>query len=765
MRDTDASELCLLACFKIQRWSRAVQDVLLPSVEKGDVILLAATTENPSFRLQAALLSRLRVFVLEKMTLEDTRALLRRARGRVVVSASSSAAAAADDDDDEDALPLGARDEMLDWIAVMADGDARTALNSLELALLMSSQDSPTDMDSLKTLLRRSAMQYDRTGDDHYDLISALHKSIRGSDVDASVFWLVSMIERGEDPLFIARRMIVAASEDVNTPEALNIALNTYQACQLVGYPECAENLAQAVVFLAESEKSTRAYRALQKARTLVREGTNYPVPVHIRNAPTKLMRSLDYAKDYRYEPSFAHPVHQEYFPSQLKGTRLVSPPPGRAPDAPMSAKGEQSTMPKLADVSPATRWTGAHAVPANEGVAQSLRLAPSDAQGPGSCQRVWKIGARAVDLDLLDEWERERNGGVRWQGRDALEKSLGVERDDNEETTKQGPPQDSRAANDSADVATPRRTAGRFRPSAQQWDPSVMLQDPAASGVARPAYAIILLNAPIHADHRRTFERLWNGANYRVCADGGANRLHEAYRGGGESRETVLDPHAILGDLDSLHAHVRDYFSSLGVAVHHRPSQYATDLQKCIQHIEDVEALSRSNASVPGTTSEGEMQLVIFGGLSGRLDQTLHTIHTLWLLAPGVSNGRGVEDPDAAESDDPERRRGGRLKKRKRTFVVSENSVAWVLPQGEHELHLSPTILGKTCGMLPIGAGPVGVRIETEGLEWDLDGTQRSAIGGFLSTSNHVARARVKVQTDGEFCWTVELRKDSEGV
>ncbi len=199
----------------------------------------------------------------------------------------------------------------------MADGDARTALSALELALSTTDTTlAPSEnLTRLKTALKRTALQYDRTGDMHYDTISALHKSIRGSNADAALYWLARMVCSGDDPLFIARRLIVAASEDVDTLEAIQMATATYTACQVVGLPECGENLAQCVVFLAESPKSTRSYRAWKKAKALVEGEYNFPVPLHIRNAPTKLMKDIGYGKEYRYEPRFAHPVHQEFFP------------------------------------------------------------------------------------------------------------------------------------------------------------------------------------------------------------------------------------------------------------------------------------------------------------------------------------------------------------------------------------------------------------------------------------------------------------------
>lgn len=382
---------------EIQRFNRAQQDIFLPVIEKGHCIVIAATTENPSFRLQGALLSRMRVFVLTKLSVDECFEVLHRARRRVQET-----------EPDRSPMPYDEMidDEMLRWIANMADGDARTALGALEIAMAtLDPTQAPQDkLASLKVNLKRITLQYDRTGDHHYDTISALHKSIRGSNPDAALYWLARMVESGDDPLFIARRMIVAASEDCNTLEALQMAMTTYQACQVVGLPECAENLAQCVVFLAESSKSTRSYRGWKKAQALVRESYNYPVPIHIRNAPTKLMRQLGHGREYRYEPSFAHPVVQEYFPPELQGTHLLSPPP--SPGLPASQREDNDVDTQHVGTSSSSDY---------------LNMPSANGIGPGACQRIFKVGARSVDLDLLEEWEQQRNGGEPWEGRARL--------------------------------------------------------------------------------------------------------------------------------------------------------------------------------------------------------------------------------------------------------------------------------------------------------------------------------------------------------
>ncbi|GAC74285.1 ATPase related to the helicase subunit of the Holliday junction resolvase [Moesziomyces antarcticus T-34] len=380
----------LLFIDEIQRFTRAQQDVFLPAVEKGQIVLVAATTENPSFRLQGALISRMRVFVLTKLSVDECAQVLRNAIASVQRESTGEGEVAGHIDED-----------LVRWIANMADGDARTALGALELALETTDAQltSEQNVARLKTALKRTALQYDRTGDMHYDTISALHKSIRGSDADAALYWLARMVCSGDDPLFIARRLIVAAAEDVDSLEAVQMATATYSACQVVGLPECGENLAQCVVFLAEAKKSTRSYRAWKKAKALVEGGYNHPVPLHIRNAPTKLMKQIGYGNEYRYEPRFAHPVHQEFLPPQLKGTRFLSPPPEPAPTP---KQGEEHGRKE-------EQVVGIRAMPRTAGV------------GPGSCQRIFELGARAVDLDLLDEWEREHNHGREWSGRQRL--------------------------------------------------------------------------------------------------------------------------------------------------------------------------------------------------------------------------------------------------------------------------------------------------------------------------------------------------------
>lgn len=414
---------------EIQRFSRSQQDIFLPVVEKGQVVLIAATTENPSFRLQGALLSRCRAFRLQKLTTEEIKKILEEARRRVEGdglplspdtkdSVKQELNGQQDIKSEVSIKPTLLSDEILDYIAYSCDGDARSALQALELAISLydSSLSSSENLTHLKAILRRQVLQYDRTGDQHYDTISALHKSIRGSDADASLYWLARMVQAGDDPLFIARRLIVAASEDIDTAAALQLAIATYRAVEVVGLPEAGENLASCVLHLAEAPKSTRSYRAWKKAKRLVEEEKSWPIPFHIRNAPTKLMKEMGCGKEYRYEPRFAHPIYQTFLPEEIARERFVSPPledfvAAGAASTSTSINGDSSPLP-VTQLSTATAPRGRF-LPLSSGV------------GPGSCQRIFTIGARVVDFDLLEEWEQKKNGGKKWQGREALEKKV----------------------------------------------------------------------------------------------------------------------------------------------------------------------------------------------------------------------------------------------------------------------------------------------------------------------------------------------------
>lgn len=282
-------------------------------------------------------------------------------------------------------------------------------------------------------------------------------------------------------------------------------------------------------------------------------------------------------------------------------------------------------------------------------------------------------------------------------------------------------------------------------------WDPSPFLMP--SSSQNKPRYAIVLLNSPIDSRQIGHFRRLWDSASLRLCADGAANRLLDCFGAAafqhGDGPSSVHLPNAILGDLDSIRPDTQRFFESKGVAVHTRPSQYATDLQKTIQEIEDQESAEGDGK---------EYTLIIYGGLAGRLDQSVHTLHVLWQLAPGTEDLGSVMDPDNPND------RGNKLKKRQRTFAIGDGSVAWLLPKGKHVLTMARKVMGKTCGILPLGVGNSGAKVSTKGLEWNLEGDS-TTLGGFLSTSNHLhdKDGVVQVENDEPVYWTVELRPDEE--
>ena len=305
------SRKTIIFCDEIHRFSKSQQDVFLGPVEAGIITLIGATTENPSFKVASALLSRCRTFVLNKLTEENIVTILRR---------GVAAEGVADDH------PL-IDDEMLQYLAAFADGDARTALNLLELALDLSRRPTTTK-DEIKRSLTKTLV-YDRAGDQHYDTISAFHKSIRGSDPDAALYYLARMLTSGENPLYIARRLIVVASEDVGLADntMLPLATAAYTAAEKIGMPECRINLAHATVAMCLAPKSTRAYRALSKATAAVNEPgiAGLPVPVHLRNAPTRLLKELGHGQEYKYNPDYKNGrVKQEYLPDKIRGRRFL---------------------------------------------------------------------------------------------------------------------------------------------------------------------------------------------------------------------------------------------------------------------------------------------------------------------------------------------------------------------------------------------------------------------------------------------------------
>lgn len=275
---------------EIHRFNKAQQDAFLPYVERGSIILIGATTENPSFEVNSALLSRCKVFVLKPLEVKDIIKLLQNALhnpngfGKLTVKISK---------------------QEIKAIAEFANGDARTALNTLEMAVLNGNKNGNTvavTMDSLGQLITQKSVLYDKDGEEHYNIISALHKSMRNSDVDAAIYWLSRMLEGGEDPLYIARRLVRFASEDIGLADtnALNVAVNVFQACQFIGMPECDVHLTEAVIYLSLAPKSNAVYKARLAAEEDVKKTIDEPVPLQIRNAPTKLMKDLGYGKGYQ---------------------------------------------------------------------------------------------------------------------------------------------------------------------------------------------------------------------------------------------------------------------------------------------------------------------------------------------------------------------------------------------------------------------------------------------------------------------------------
>ncbi len=276
---------------EIHRFNKAQQDAFLPFVEKGSIILIGATTENPSFEVNGALLSRCKVFVLQELKADELTALLRRA---------------VTDERGFGGQRVDISDELLRVIAEFANGDARSALSTLEMAILNGEQTEDGTVVTAETIEQctsKKSLLYDKSGEEHYNLISALHKSMRNSDPDAAVYWLARMLEAGEDPLYIARRVTRFASEDVGLadPRALEIAVAAYQACHFIGMPECTVHLTQAVVYMSVVPKSNALYMAYESAKKDALTMLAEPVPLVIRNAPTKLMKELEYGKGYKY--------------------------------------------------------------------------------------------------------------------------------------------------------------------------------------------------------------------------------------------------------------------------------------------------------------------------------------------------------------------------------------------------------------------------------------------------------------------------------
>jgi putative ATPase len=303
---------------EIHRFNKAQQDAFLPRVEAGDIVLIGATTENPSFEVNAALLSRSKVFVLHGLTVEEVAAILRRAL--------------ADADRGLGHERVTIDDESIGAIALYANGDARVALNLLELSVAAApivDGERRVNVAQVEQTIQRRALLYDKSGEEHYNLISALHKSMRNSDPDGSVYWLARMVEAGEDPLYIARRLVRFASEDIGNadPQALTVAVAAKEAVHFIGMPEGNTALAQAALYLATAPKSNAVYEAYSRAAEDAHQDVAQPVPLHLRNAPTKLMKDLEYGKGYKYAHSEADAIaDMSCLPSALEGRKYYEP-------------------------------------------------------------------------------------------------------------------------------------------------------------------------------------------------------------------------------------------------------------------------------------------------------------------------------------------------------------------------------------------------------------------------------------------------------
>ncbi|MBU0596656.1 replication-associated recombination protein A [Patescibacteria group bacterium] len=322
---SDSGKRTILFVDEIHRWSKAQQDALLPCVEKGVLTLIGATTENPSFEIIGALLSRSRVFILKYLETADIVKLIKQALK--------------DKERGLGCLDIKIDDDTVELLAELSGGDARTALNGLELAFKskfiptghpyagkMQNAKCKITNDDIKEALQRTHLVFDKKGEHFYNLISALHKSMRGSDANASLYWLARMLEGGADPLYVARRVLRFASEDVGmaNSQALVQANAAYDACHKIGMPECSVHLAQAVVYCALSKKSNQLYSAYGRAAKDAMDTSQLGVPLHLRNAPTNLMKNIGYSKGYKYNPDFDGDVHQDYLPKELKGKNYL---------------------------------------------------------------------------------------------------------------------------------------------------------------------------------------------------------------------------------------------------------------------------------------------------------------------------------------------------------------------------------------------------------------------------------------------------------
>ena len=321
MKQADESRLLgirtVLFVDEIHRFNKAQQDAFLPYVEKGSIILIGATTENPSFEINSALLSRCKVFVLKALTEEDLCRLLHNAMQNPKGYGGQN---------------IFIEQAQLKAVAAFANGDARTALNTLEMAVLngeLSKEGITVTNEGLEQCISRKSLLYDKNGEEHYNLISALHKSMRNSDPDAAIYWMLRMLQGGESPLYIARRLVRFASEDIGIADshALQVAVAAYQACHFLGVPECDINLTHAVTYLSMAPKSNALYTACEQCKSDIRNQRLEPVPLPLRNAPTKLMEELDYGKGYEYAHNAEEKLTKmECLPESMKGKEYYHP-------------------------------------------------------------------------------------------------------------------------------------------------------------------------------------------------------------------------------------------------------------------------------------------------------------------------------------------------------------------------------------------------------------------------------------------------------
>jgi len=311
------NRLTVLFVDEIHRFNKAQQDAFLPYVENGTIVLIGATTENPSFELNGALLSRMKVFVLTELSIEDVVNILKQALADSQRGLGES--------------KITVEDDLLSLLGNLSSGDARSALNSLELAVMMAARENRSEVNEndIKQAVQKAMLKYDKDGENHFNLISALHKSIRNSDADAALYWLARMLEAGEDPIYVARRLVRFASEDIGlaSPQALSQAVSAMQAVQLVGMPEGKLALAQVVVYMALSPKSNAVYVAYNQAAKDANNTFAHPVPLHLRNAPTKLMNEIGYGQGYKYAHDFEEgKADMKCLPEELSKRKYYNP-------------------------------------------------------------------------------------------------------------------------------------------------------------------------------------------------------------------------------------------------------------------------------------------------------------------------------------------------------------------------------------------------------------------------------------------------------